>query len=55
MTRKPYSPPTVTDHGSAVRETLGIYGVVWEYFGTEPDVPPYPTEGKGGKTFTESQ
>jgi hypothetical protein len=28
--KKPYAPPTVTEHGNAVKKTLGIGGKYWE-------------------------
>jgi hypothetical protein len=30
MEKKPYSPPTITEHGDAVRETKGFGGTNWE-------------------------
>jgi hypothetical protein len=28
--RKPYSPPTITEHGDAVKQTRGLGGKYWE-------------------------
>ena len=30
MDKKPYSPPTITEHGDAVKETKGFGGDYWE-------------------------
>jgi hypothetical protein len=40
MEKKPYSPPTVTDHGDAVEQTKGISGRCWEMFGSAWGPPP---------------
>ena len=51
MDRKPYAPPTLTDHGNAVEKTKGYTGKYWEYYGTShgiilppPDDPDDPAE-----------
>lgn len=40
MDKKPYNPPTVTEHGNAVKQTTGIGGKYWELYAprTTPDV-----------------
>ncbi len=43
MEKKPYSPPTLTDHGDAVEKTKGMGGPSWEYIGTMGG-PPLPYE-----------
>jgi hypothetical protein len=30
MEKKPYTPPTVTEHGDAVKKTNGMGGKYWE-------------------------
>jgi hypothetical protein len=45
MERKPYSPPTVTDHGNVVEKTKGWGGDWWEYWGSA-NCPPLPPPGK---------
>lgn len=30
MEKKPYAPPTITEHGNAVKETKGFGGKYWE-------------------------
>lgn len=30
MDKKPYTPPTITEHGDAVKETKGFGGHIWE-------------------------
>jgi hypothetical protein len=30
MEKKPYTPPTITEHGDAVRQTKGFGGEYWE-------------------------
>jgi hypothetical protein len=30
MEKKPYTPPTITEHGNAVQETKGFGGTNWE-------------------------
>jgi hypothetical protein len=44
MEKKPYTPPTVTDHGSVVDKTKGIAGFTWEPWGhiLDEDPPPPP-------------
>ena len=32
MDKKPYTPPTITEHGDAVKETKGFGGEFWEMF-----------------------
>jgi len=34
--KKPYSPPTITDHGDAVEETKGFCGELYEYQSNAP-------------------
>lgn len=36
MQKKPYTPPTVTEHGNAVRETKGFGGEFWEVGNPRP-------------------
>ncbi len=31
--KKPYAPPTLTNHGKVVEQTQGTYGTAWEVFG----------------------
>jgi hypothetical protein len=45
MEKKPYSPPTVTDHGDAVEKTKGISGKSWEMYGFSWGPPP-PGDGR---------
>lgn len=33
MEKKPYTPPTLTDHGAVVEKTKGLMGFTWEYMG----------------------
>jgi hypothetical protein len=33
MTKKPYTAPTITDHGDAVEQTKGLCGRCWETYG----------------------
>jgi len=33
MAKKPYTPPTVTDHGSVVEKTKGTIGTCTEFMG----------------------
>jgi hypothetical protein len=35
MTKKPYTPPTLTDHGSVVETTKGCFGYTYEPLGEE--------------------
>ena len=30
MEKKPYTPPTITEHGDAVKQTKGFGGEYWE-------------------------
>jgi hypothetical protein len=30
MEKKPYTPPTITEHGDAVKQTTGFGGRYWE-------------------------
>lgn len=30
MEKKPYTPPTITEHGDAVKQTKGFGGEFWE-------------------------
>jgi hypothetical protein len=30
MEKKPYTPPTITEHGDAVKVTKGFGGTIWE-------------------------
>jgi hypothetical protein len=32
MEKKPYTPPTVTEQGNAVKETRGLGGKYWESY-----------------------
>jgi hypothetical protein len=32
MEKKPYSPPVITQHGDAVRQTKGFGGRYWELY-----------------------
>ena len=34
--KKPYTPPTITDHGKIVEETKGVVDSSWEVFGHQP-------------------
>ena len=34
--KKPYTPPTVTDHGKVEKETRGIVSIAWEVYGHQP-------------------
>lgn len=34
--KKPYTPPTVTNHGKVVEETKGVTSYSWEVFGNQP-------------------
>jgi hypothetical protein len=36
MEKKPYTPPTITEHGSAVNETKGFGGEYWEMMNPRP-------------------
>lgn len=40
--KQPYTTPTLTDHGDAVKQTKGIHGRHWEFIGsnTGDDRPP---------------
>lgn len=38
--KKPYTQPTITDHGKIVTETKGVVGLAWEPFGKQPETPP---------------
>ena len=33
MEKKPYTPPTITDHGSVVEKTKGMFGYSFEPMG----------------------
>lgn len=33
MEKKPYTPPTLTDHGTVTEKTMGVAGFTWEYMG----------------------
>lgn len=35
MEKKPYSAPTITEHGKAVEQTQGVGGKLWEPFMTK--------------------
>ncbi len=37
MEKKPYSPPTLTDHGSVVELTKGLIGYMYETHGLQDD------------------
>lgn len=44
MEKKPYTPPTITEHGKVVEQTKGMGGEIWEslnpkYF-SDIDWPP---------------
>lgn len=43
--KKPYSAPTITDHGDAVEKTTGLCGDIWEITGNSPVSPPLPPGG----------
>ncbi len=51
MSKKPYVQPSVTDLGDAVKQTKGVSGVCWEYFGTQYGPPRPPVED--GTALTE--
>jgi hypothetical protein len=36
MQKKPYTPPTITEHGSAVEKTKGFGGEFWELANPRP-------------------
>jgi hypothetical protein len=36
-TKKPYTPPTVTEHGNAVQSTKGFGGKYFEMMSTKPE------------------
>jgi hypothetical protein len=36
MEKKPYTPPALTEHGDAVKETKGFGGEIWEYMNPKP-------------------
>ena len=36
MEKKPYTPPTITEHGDAVKETKGFGGDFWEIMSRKP-------------------
>ena len=38
MEKKPYTTPSITDHGSAVEKTKGVAGAAWEYWGGKHDI-----------------
>jgi hypothetical protein len=50
MEKKPYSPPTLTDHGSVIDLTKGVIGFCYEVHGLQDDgeigPPPPPTPPK---------
>lgn len=48
MEKKPYTPPTVTDHGSVVEKTKGTIGTSYEFMGWRSIIwaPPPSDEGK---------
>jgi hypothetical protein len=37
MQKKPYNPPTLTDHGSVVELTKGVLGWAYEIHGLQDD------------------
>lgn len=39
-TRKPYTPPTLTEHGDIVEKTKGFHTVSWESIGYAASPPP---------------
>jgi hypothetical protein len=43
MQKKPYTQPTITDHGDAVEQTKGMTGRCWEVVGRS-----YNGVGEGG-------
>ena len=45
MSKKPYTAPTVTDLGNAVKQTKGVSGVCWESYGNQYGPPLYPPGG----------
>jgi len=34
--KKPYTPPTLTEHGKVEKETKGLGGNTWEVYGARP-------------------
>lgn len=36
MEKKPYTPPTITEHGDAVKQTKGFGGPYWEMMSPRP-------------------
>ncbi|HUF51660.1 MAG TPA: hypothetical protein VMN60_12610 [Longimicrobiales bacterium] len=46
MKKKPYTPPTVTEHGNAVKQTRGLGGEFWEIVmpKPEPDIEDPPKD-----------
>ncbi|MEX0907867.1 MAG: lasso RiPP family leader peptide-containing protein [Gemmatimonadota bacterium] len=45
MEKKPYAPPTITEHGNVVEQTRGVGGDAWELYSTklsDYDYPPPP-------------
>lgn len=43
MEKKPYNPPTITEHGDAVKQTTGFGGTLWEMMSPRPS-----SDGKVG-------
>ena len=36
MEKKPYTPPKITEHGDAIKETKGWGGTIWEMVTPRP-------------------
>jgi hypothetical protein len=58
MSKKTYTPPTITEHGDVVKQTTGFGGAYWELSTnkgwTDPDDPPIlppPPPGSGGGNY----
>jgi hypothetical protein len=36
MQKKPYTPPTITEHGKVIEQTKGVGGRYWEVINPKP-------------------
>ena len=43
--KKPYTPPTVTDHGEVTKKTQGMVSTAYETFGTRAALDPVDPSG----------
>lgn len=47
MQKKPYTPPTITEHGNVVKATNGLGGKYWEMYANKMYADDTPIGGGG--------